>query len=72
MDKPKKATVRGKAGESTRKMQASRIAVALAILLLIWLALFVYSRNVKTIMSFGLTGSLVVGGLFMFVIKLLE
>jgi len=41
----KKTTVRGNAGESTRKMQANRIAVALAILLLIWLALFVYSRN---------------------------
>jgi hypothetical protein len=53
-------------------MQASRIAVALTILLLIWLALFVYSRNVKTIMSFGLAGSLVVGGLFLFGIKLLE
>ena len=72
MDTPKKATVRGKAGESTRKMQASRMVIALAILLLIWLAIFVYSRNVKTVMSFGLIGTLVAGGFFLFVIKLLE
>ena len=72
VDTPKKATVRGKAGESTRKMQASRMAVALAILLLIWLAIFAYSRNVKTVMSFGLIGTLVAGGLFLVVIKLLE
>ncbi len=72
MDTPKKATVRGKAGESTRKMQASRMAVAFAILLLIWLAIFAYSRNVKTVMSFGLIGTLVAGALFLFVIKLLE
>lgn len=72
VDTQKKATVRGKAGESTRKMQASRMAVALAILLLIWLAVFVYSRNVKTVMSFGLIGTLAAGGLFLLAIKLLE
>jgi hypothetical protein len=53
-------------------MQTSRLVIALAILLLIWMAIFVYSRNVKTIMSFGLIGTLVVGGLFLFAIKLLE
>lgn len=68
----KKATVRGKAGESTRRMQWSRMAVALVILLLIWLATFVYSRNVKTVLSFGLTGSLAVGAIFVIGIKLLE
>ncbi len=72
VDTLKKATVRGKAGESTRKMQVSRMAIALAILLLIWLAVLGYSRNVKTIMSFGLAGSLVVGGFFLLGIKLLE
>jgi uncharacterized membrane-anchored protein len=64
--------VRGKAGESTRKMQFGRIVTALVILLLIWLAHFLYSRNIKTIMSLGATGSLVVGGLFLFGLKLLE
>jgi len=68
----KKATVRGKAGESTRKMQANRFAVAFAILLLIWLAIFAYSRNVKTVISFGLPGTLIVGGLFLFGLKMLE
>jgi hypothetical protein len=53
-------------------MQTSQLVIALAILLLIWLAIFVYSRNVKTVMSFGLIGTLVAGGLFLFVIKLLE
>jgi hypothetical protein len=53
-------------------MQASRMAAALGILLLVWLAIFVYSRNVKTVMSLGLTGSLVVGGLFLVGIKVLE
>jgi hypothetical protein len=53
-------------------MQFSRIAVALAILLLIWLAVFAYSRNVKTIISLGLPGTLVAGGLFLIGIKLLE
>ncbi len=72
MTSQKKATVRGKAGESTRKMQWSRMAVALAVLLLIWLATFVYSRNVKTVLSFGLTGSLAVGAIFVIGIKLLE
>ena len=72
MTNKKNTTVRGKAGESTRKMQWSRIAVALAILLLIWLATFVYSRNVKTVLSFGLTGSLAVGAIFVIGIKLLE
>lgn len=72
MASQKKATVRGKAGEGTRKMQLSRMAVALAILLLIWLAIIVYSRNVKTILSLGLPGALVAGGLFLFGIKLLE
>src|SRR5574341_1370074 len=67
-----KATVRGKAGESTRNMQASRMAAAFAILILIWLALFVYSRNVTTVMKFGLPGSLVIGALFLFGIKQLE
>lgn len=67
-----KATVRGKAGESTRKMQLSRMAAALTILLLIWLALFAYTRNAKTIISLGLPGTLVIGGLFVFGIKLLE
>lgn len=72
MQKNNRKFVRGKAGESTRKMQAGRLAIVLAILLLMWLGIFVYSRNVKSIMSFGLTGSLVVGGLFLFGIKLLE
>ncbi|MFZ2225459.1 MAG: nuclease-related domain-containing protein [Candidatus Deferrimicrobium sp.] len=72
MTSQKKATVRGKAGESTRKMQWSRMAVGLAILLLIWLATFIYSRNVKTVLSFGLTGSLAVGAIFVIGIKLLE
>jgi hypothetical protein len=67
-----KATVRGKAGESTRKMQASRLTVAFIILLLIWLAIFVYTRNIKTVISFGLPVALVVGGLFLVGIKLLE
>lgn len=49
-----------------------RLVIALAILLLIWMAIFVYSRNVKSAMSFGLIGTLVSGGLFLFVIKLLE
>jgi len=53
-------------------MQWSRMAVALVVLLLIWLVTFVYSRNVKTVLSFGLTGSLAVGAIFVIGIKLLE
>jgi len=48
------------------------MAVVFAILLLVWLAIFVYSRNVKTVMSFGLIGTLIVGGIFLLGIKLLE
>lgn len=65
-------TVRGKAGESTRKMQATRMTMAFGILLLIWLAVFLYSKNVKTVMSFGLPGALVIGALFLFGMKQLE
>ncbi len=53
-------------------MQASRMAVALAILLSILLVTFVYSHNVKTVMSFGLAGALVIGGLFLYFIKFFE
>ncbi len=67
-----KTTVRGKAGESTRKMQASRIAAALAILLLIWLAVFAYTRKTSTIMSLGLFGTLAVATAIVVGVKLLE
>jgi len=65
-------TVRGKAGESTRRMQATRVATALAVLLLMWLALFLYGANVKRIMALGLPASLLIGGIFVFALKQLE
>lgn len=65
-------TVKGKAGESTRKLQTKRMAVALAILIVIWLVIFIYTRNMKTIMSLGLAGTLVVACLFLLSIKLLN
>lgn len=68
----KRTTVRGKAGGSTRKMQLSRMAVAFGILLLIWGAIFLYSRNVKSILTLGLPGTLAVGTLFLLGIKMLE
>ena len=68
----KQTTVRGKGGESTRKMQLNRMAVAFVILLLTWVAIFLYSRNVKSILTLGLPGTLAVGTLFLLGIKMLE
>jgi hypothetical protein len=53
-------------------MQAIRVATVLAILLLMWLALFLYGANVKRIMSLGLPATLIIGGIFVFVLKQLE
>lgn len=65
-------TVRGKAGESTRRMQATRAATTLAVLLFVWLALFLYGANVKRIMALGLPATLLIGGIFVFALKQLE
>ena len=65
-------TIRGKAGESTRRMQATQVATALAVLLLVWFALFLYGENVKRIMALGLPASLLIGAIFLFALKQLE
>lgn len=53
-------------------MQAIRVATVMAILLLMWLALFLYGANVKRIMFLGLPATLLIGGIFVFVLKQLE
>jgi hypothetical protein len=68
----KRATVTNRAGDSTRVMAASRLAVALAALILIWLGIFVYANNFKNIVSLGLPGTLIVCGGFYLGIKYLE
>jgi hypothetical protein len=68
----KRATVTNKAGESTRVMAASRLAVALAALIVIWLAIFVYAKNIPNIKSLGLLGTLIIGAGFILGIKYLE
>lgn len=50
----------------------NRMAVAFGILLLIWGAIFLYSRNVKSILTLGLPGTLAMGILFLLGIKMLE
>lgn len=65
-------TVRGKAGESTRRMQATRVAMVLAILLVMWLALLLYGSNAKRIMALGLPASLLIGAIFLIALKRLE
>jgi len=67
-----RATVANKAGRSTRVMAASRIAVALSALILLWLGIVVYANNIKNIVALGLPGTLVVGAGFYLVIKYLD
>lgn len=69
---PRRPTVRGKAGESTRRMQMTRITTALVVLLVVWLALFLYGSNLKRIMALGLPATLLIGGIFVFALKQLE
>lgn len=69
---PSRNDVRGKAGESTRTMQASRMVTAVAILVVMGLTIFLYSKNMKAVMSFGLPGVMIIGGLFLFGMKSLE
>lgn len=71
-EKNKRATVANIAGGSTRKMAASRYAVALSILVLLWLGIYLYSNNVRNIVSLGLPGTLAVGIGFLLFIKYLE
>lgn len=66
-----RSNTRGKAGASTRKMQASRMVVALVILLAIVFGTYLYSRNVKSIISLGIPG-VVVAVLFVFGLRMLE
>ena len=71
-EKNKRATVKNVAGGSTRKMAASRYVVALAILGLLWLGIYLYAHNVRSIASLGLPGSIAVGAGFLLFIKFLE
>lgn len=68
----KRATVKNVAGRSTRKMAASRYAVALAILGLLWLGIYLYAHNVRSIVSLGLPGTMAIGVGFLLFIKFLE
>jgi hypothetical protein len=57
----RRATVANISGGSTRRMAASRLIVALAMPILLWLALSLYESNQRNIGRLGLSGALIVG-----------
>lgn len=72
MAHPDRSKVRGDAGKSTRKMQATRMAMALIILVIMALAIFLYSRNAKSVLSLGLPVVLAITVLFLVGMRVLE
>ncbi len=68
----KRATAANKAAESTRVMGASRRAIALSALILLWTGLLIYANNTKDIAGLGLPGALAIGTSLLVVVKYLE
>ena len=64
-----RATVYNKAGVGVRKMEAARWLAALFTLIVLFAGIYLYSKNSKTIATFGLPVSLVVAGGFLYWVK---
>jgi len=64
-----RATVYNKAGVGVRKMEASRWLAALITLIGLFAGIYLYSKNSKTIATFGLLVSLIVAGAFLYWVK---
>lgn len=64
-----RATVYNKAGVGVRKMEAARWLAALFSLIVLFAGIYVYSKNSKTIATFGLLVSLLVAGSFLYWVK---
>ena len=67
---PKMGT--NKAGSSTRKMQATRFAAELSLLIVISTGTLVWGNGVQNIASLGIAGAVVIGATFLFAMKYLE
>ena len=66
------ATVKNKAGRSTRKMQMSRLLAGIAAMAVVFLITLLFSKNSKTIGSYGLGASVFVFVVVVAAIKYLE
>jgi hypothetical protein len=66
------ARAAGKPGERTRGMQMSRAVTALSLLILMSILTFLYSHDIKRIMSLGLPGVLAIGAAYLLAMKHLE
>jgi hypothetical protein len=66
------AKATGKPGESTRGMQMSRAISALSLLILTAILTFLYSHDIKRIMSLGLPGVVFIGAAYLLAMKHLE
>jgi hypothetical protein len=64
-----KATVYNKAGVGVRKMEATRWLAALFVLIGMFAGIYLYSKNSKTIATYGLPVVLVVAGGFIYWVK---
>ena len=64
-----RATVYNKAGAGVRKMEYARWIAALITLVVLFAGIYLYSKNGKSIATFGLLGSLLVAGGFLYWVK---
>ena len=64
-----RATVYNKAGVGVRKMEAARWLAALVTLIVLFAGIYLYSKNNKTIASFGLLVSFLIAGGFLYWVK---
>jgi len=61
-----------KAGSTTGKMQATRFAAELSLLIVISTGTLVWGNRVQTIAALGIAGAVIIGATFLFAMKFLE
>lgn len=64
-----RATVYNKPGVGVRRMEAARWRTALITLIVLFAGIFLYNKTSKTVATFGLLGSIIVAGGFLYWVK---
>lgn len=64
-----RATVYNKAGVGVRRMETIRWRAALITLIVLFAGIFLYNKTSKTVATFGLLGSIIVAGGFLYWVK---
>jgi hypothetical protein len=72
MSTPRKSTVRGTAGSSTRQPEIKRLITGLCLLLALQLVIILFTGNSKRVVSFGRPVAVVIFGIDVVVLKTLE